>query len=151
LPLKSISKTFYFSRENLINLVLDIDEYKKFLPWCVDSKILASEDKNNEKIINADLTIGYKRFIDTYTSKVIYNKKNHEIDVSCIKGNLKKLVNIWRFKEVNSKECIIDFLIEIELEGILKNFLLNKFFDYGFEKILKSFEDQAYKTIKPKF
>jgi len=148
LPIKKIIKKFNYSKKDLIELVLKIDDYKNFLPWCVDSKILSiSTNKKNKEII-ADLEIGFKSFREIYTSKVLYNDLNSKIEVTSINGNIKKLLNIWEFKEVNENSCNVIFFIDIELKNPIINILFKKFFNYGFEKILKSFEEQASKTIK---
>jgi coenzyme Q-binding protein COQ10 len=148
LPVKKIIKTFNYSKKDLIELVLKIDDYKNFLPWCVDSKILLiSRNKKNQEII-ADIEIGFKSFRDIYTSKVLFNDQNSKIEVTSINSNIKKLLNIWEFKEINKNSCNVIFFIEIELKNPIINILFKKFFNYGFEKILKSFEDQARETIK---
>jgi coenzyme Q-binding protein COQ10 len=148
LPVKKIIKKFNYSKKDLIGLVLKIDDYKNFLPWCVDSKILSiSKNKKNREII-ADLEIGFKSFRDIYTSKVLYDDQNSKIEVTSINGNIKKLLNIWEFKEINKNSCNVIFFIDIELKNPIINILFKKFFNYGFEKILKSFEEQVRKTIK---
>ena len=148
MPVKKIIKKFNYSKKDLIELVLKIDDYKNFLPWCVDSKILLiSRNKKNQEII-AEIEIGFKSFIDIYTSKVLFNDQNSKIEVTSINGNIKKLLNIWEFKEINKNSCNVIFFIDIELKNPIINILFKKFFNYGFEKILKSFEDQARETIK---
>jgi len=148
LPIKKISKKFNYSKSDLVKLVLKIDDYKNFLPWCINSKIL-TVDKNNEDLkITADLEIGFKTFRDTYTSKIIYDDKNSKIEVTSIKGNIKKLLNIWEFEIIDKKSCNVIFFIDIELKNPIVNIIFNKFFNYGFEKILNSFEQRAKETIK---
>ena len=94
------------------------------------------------------MEIGFKSFREVYTSKVLYDDQNSKIEVTSIKGNIKKLLNIWEFKEINKKSCNVIFFIDIELKNPLINILFKKFFNFGFEKILKSFEDHARETIK---
>ena len=148
MPIKKISKKFNYSKSDLVKLVLKIDDYKNFLPWCINSKIL-TVDKNNEDLkITADLEIGFKTFRDTYTSKIIYDDKNSKIEVTSIKGNIKKLLNIWEFEIIDKKSCNVIFFIDIELKNPIVNIIFNKFFNYGFEKILNSFEQRAKETIK---
>jgi coenzyme Q-binding protein COQ10 len=148
LPVKKIIKKFNYSKKDLIKLILKIDDYKNFLPWCVDSKILSiCKNKRNQEII-ADLEIGFKSFRDIYKSKVLYNDQNSIIEVTSINGNIKKLLNIWKFKDINKNSCNVIFFIDIELKNPIINILFKKFFNYGFEKILKSFEEQARETIK---
>ena len=148
MPVKKIIKKFNYSKKDLIELVLKIDDYKFFLPWCINSKILTINKKKKDLKIIADLEIGFKSFREIYTSEVIYNNQNSKIEVTSINGNIKKLLNIWEFEEIDKKSCNIIFFIDIELKNPIVNILFNKFFNYGFEKILNSFEQRAKETIK---
>jgi len=148
LPVKKITKHFNYSKTDLIDLVLNIDDYKEFLPWCVNSKILTNKKEKKNLYVTADLEIGFKSFNEIYTSKVFYDYTKSKIEVTCLKGNIKKLSNIWKFKAINKKSCTLDFWIDIELKNPIINILFNKFFDYGFEKILESFQQRAKETIK---
>ena len=148
MPVKKITKKFNYSRKDLIELVLKIDDYKFFLPWCINSKILTINKKKKDLKIIANLEIGFKSFREIYTSEVIYNNQNSKIEVTSINGNIKKLLNIWEFEEVDKKSCNVIFFIDIELKNPIVNILFNKFFNYGFEKILNSFEQRAKETIK---
>ena len=148
MPVKKITKKFNYSRKDLIELVLKIDDYKFFLPWCIDSKILTIEKNKGDLKFIADLDIGFKSFREIYTSEVIYNNQNSKIVVTSICGNIKKLINIWEFEEIDKKSCNVVFFIDIELKNPIINILFSKFFNYGFEKILNSFEQRAKETIK---
>ena len=148
MPVKKITKKFNYSRKDLIELVLKIDDYKFFLPWCINSKILTIEKNKGDLKIIADLDIGFKSFREIYTSEVIYNNQNSKIAVTSISGNIKKLINIWEFEEIDKKSCNVVFFIDIELKNPIINILFSKFFNYGFKKILNSFEQRAKETIK---
>ncbi len=148
MPVKKIIKKFNYSKKDLIELVLKIDDYKNFLPWCINSKILTI-DKNEENLkIIADLEIGFKTFREVYTSKVLYSNKTSKIEVTSVSGNIKKLSNIWEFEIIDKRSCNVIFFIDIELKNPIINIIFNKFFNYGFEKILNSFEQRARETIK---
>jgi coenzyme Q-binding protein COQ10 len=148
LPVKKIIKEFDYSKKDLIELVLKIDGYKEFLPWCTNSKILTISKNKQDLNITADLEIGFKSFKEIYTSKVFYNHEKSRIEVTCLKGNIKKLLNIWEFKSIDAKSCSVEFFIDIELKNPIINILFNKFFNYGFDKILKSFQQRAKQTIR---
>ena len=148
MPIKKIIKKFNYSKKDLIELVLKIDDYKFFLPWCINSKILTVNKKKKDLKIIADLEIGFKSFREIYTSEVIYNNQSSKIEVTSINGNIKNLLNIWEFEEIGKKSCNVIFFIDIELKNPIVNILFNKFFNYGFEKILNSFEGRAKETIK---
>ena len=143
MPKKNITKKFCYPLKLIENLILDIDNYKKFLPWCTNSKII-SKKKNKESIeIIADLEIGYSFAKDVYTSHVKYDIIKKKITVDAIDGPLKNLENIWILKQINKNECEVEFYINLELKNIILNKMLDKMFDIGFEKILNSFEKRA--------
>ena len=125
MPVKKITKIFNYSKKDLIELVLKIDDYKIFLPWCINSKILTC-DKNKEDLkITADLEIGFKSFREVYTSKVFYDNKNSKIEVTSVSGNIKKLLNIWEFESIDKESCNVNFFIDIELKNPIINIIFS--------------------------
>ena len=71
MPVKKITKTFNYSKKDLIELVLKIEDYKIFLPWCVNSKIL-SIDKN-KKDLKRDKDIAEKQLNSLMDRKIPKN------------------------------------------------------------------------------
>ena len=64
-------------KSQLIDLVLDIEKYPEFVPFCLDSHVYKrNNDEGELMLIIADLTIGKGPFKDTYKSDVKFNKKN---------------------------------------------------------------------------
>ena len=108
-------------------MVLDIEQYPQFVPWCLDGKIHKKIETDDFIEIKADLKVG-KRFInETYSSLVLYSKKKDLITVTNIGGPLKYLKNEWKFKELNNK-TELDFSIDFEVKNnflniIMKNYL----------------------------
>ncbi len=143
LPKKKIVKKFQYPLKLIEQLILDIDCYKDFLPWCNNSNITSKKDTSDSLEIIANLDIGYSFAKDTYTSEVKYNKKTNTIVVKSINGPLNKLENIWILKEIENNQCEVSFSIDLELKNFLLNKMLITMFDLGFDKILKSFEDRA--------
>ncbi len=147
MPSASIKKEIPCSKENLIKMVMDIEKYPEFIPWCLNGKIHTINDKGNKIEIIADLTIGKNFFNETYKSFVIYEKSSDTISVSNIDGPLKHLENKWFFKEKgNNSE--VDFYIDFELKNKILNLFMTKFFDIGLKKIADSFEKRALKLFK---
>ena len=143
MPKKNIKKKFHYPLGLIENLILDIDNYKEFLPWCTNSKIISKKENQSSIEIIAELEIGYSFAKDVYTSHVKYDKKKRKIIVNAIKGPLKTLENIWILNKINENECDIEFFINIELNNMILNKMLDKMFDIGFQKILNSFEKRA--------
>ena len=128
-------------------MVLDIEKYPKFVPWCLNGKIHNKIIKGNNIEITADLTIGKSFFNKTYKSFVIYDKSADSIHVTNIDGPLKYLDNKWFFKQIgNNSE--VDFCIDFELKNKILNVLMSKSFDIGLRKIADAFEKRAIELFK---
>ena len=142
MPAASIKKEISCSKDNLIKMVLDIEKYPEFVPWCLNSKIYSKKDKCSKIEIVADLTIGKSFFNETYKSFVIFEKLKDSIHVTNMEGPLKHLENKWFFKQ-KGKNSEIDFHVNFELKNEILNMLMIKSFDLGLKKIANAFEKRA--------
>ena len=143
----SIKKIIFCNKKNLIDLILDIEKYPKFVPWCLDAKIIERIDSENFVEIKADLKVG-KRFInEIYSSLVLYSKKKDTITVTNINGPLKHLKNKWKFKKINNS-TLLEFSIDFELKNSFLNIIMKNSFNFGLNKITDAFEKRANKLFK---
>ena len=147
MPSASIKKEIPFSKEDLIKMVIDIEKYPEFVPWCISGKIHSKNDKGNRIEITADLTIGKSFFNETYKSFVIYEKSLDSIYVTNINGPLKYLENKWYFKD-KGENSEVDFHVNFELKNKILNILMIKSFDIGLKKIANAFEKRAVDLFK---
>ena len=149
MPKASVKRLIECNKKQLIELVLDIENYPKFIPYCLDSKIYEKKEEKNVILIIADLTIGKGPFKATYKSDVKHNKDSDTIQVTNIEGPLKHLDNKWFFLEKgNSTE--ISFDIDFEIENKFLNIVMSKSFQYGLDKIADSFQKRANDLFKGK-
>ena len=142
MPKASVKRLIGCKKEQLIDLVLDIEKYPQFVPFCLDAKIYERKEKGDLLIIIADLTIGKGPFKDTYKSDVKFNKKNDSIYVTNLDGPLKHLENKWHFKEENSF-TEVSFDVDFELKNDFLNIIMTKSFQFGLDKIADAFQKRA--------
>ena len=147
MPQASVKRLIEADKQKLIELVLDIEKYKDFIPYCLDSKVYERNDKGDKILIVADLTIGKGIFKDTYKSDVKYNKLNNTIHVTNIDGPLRYLENVWKFTE---KDNIteVSFDVNFELKNKFLNILMTKSFNYGLNKIADAFQNRAEELFR---
>ena len=146
MPKASVKRSIECNKDQLIDLVLDIDKYPEFVPFCLGSKIYKKIDKGDLILIIADLTIGKGPFKDTYKSDVKYYKDKDLIYVTNIDGPLKHLENKWNFKEFKG-QTEVSFDVDFELKNRFLNIIMTKSFQYGLNKIADAFEKQANKIL----
>ena len=142
MPKASVKRLIECTKEQLIDLVLDIEKYPQFVPFCLDSKIYERKQKGDLLLIIADLTIGKGPFKDTYKSDVKFNKKEDSIHVTNLDGPLKHLENKWDFKEENNF-TEISFDVDFELKNDFLNIVMTKSFQFGLDKIADAFQKRA--------
>ena len=147
MPSATIKKKIPCSKKNLIEMVLDIEKYPEFVPWCLGGKIHNKIDKGDTIEIKADLTIGKSFFRDTYKSFVIYNKSEDSIHVTNIDGPLKHLENNWFFRQ-DGDASEVEFHVNFELKNKILNVLMIKSFDLGLKKIADAFEERAIQLFE---
>ena len=149
MPQASVKRLIECEKKDLINLVLDIEKYPEFVPFCFDAKIYENKDEGDLTKIIADLTIGKGPFKDTFKSDVKYIKKDNLIHVVNIGGPLKFLENNWKFqdkgKQMNEYRTEVIFDIDFEIENKFLNILMTKSFQYGLDKIADAFQKRAEK------
>ena len=147
MPSASIKKNIPCSKKNLIEMVLDIEKYPEFVPWCLGGKIHNKIEKGDTIEIKADLTIGKSFFRDTYKSFVVYNKSKDTIHVTNIDGPLKHLENNWFFSQKGDLSEV-EFHVDFELKNKILNILMIKSFDVGLKRIGDAFEKRAIQLFK---
>ncbi len=142
MPKASVKRLIQCKKEQLIDLVLDIEKYPQFVPFCLDSKIYEKKQKGDLLLIIADLTIGKGPFKDTYKSDVKFDKKIDSIFVTNFDGPLKYLENKWHFVEDNDI-TEVSFDIDFELKNHFLNIVMTKSFQFGLDKIADAFQKRA--------
>jgi len=142
MPKASVKRLIECKKDDLINLVLDIEKYPDFVPFCYDGKIYESKNEGDIIKIIADLTIGKGPFKETYKSNVLYKKKDNSILVTNLDGPLNHLTNKWLFiSKDNFTEVTFD--IDFEIENKFLNLLMEKSFKFGLDKIADAFQKRA--------
>jgi coenzyme Q-binding protein COQ10 len=127
-----------YSAEQLFDLVMDIEKYPEFLPWCIGARI-NSRSKNE---VNADVIIGYKMFRERFSSRVHYIRPN-AIEVEYLKGPMRHLQNKWVFTNMRAGQCEVDFYVDFSLESKLFEKLVDQFFHKALVKMINAFETRA--------
>ena len=142
MPNASVKRLIECNKDQLVNLVLDIEKYPEFVPFCLDAHVYERNNKEDLVLIIADLTIGKGPFKDTYKSDVKFNKKDYSIKVTNIGGPLNHLENSWHFKD-HKNGTEISFDIDFEIQNKFLNIVMTKSFQFGLDKIADAFQKRA--------
>ena len=147
MPKASVKRSIECKKKQLIDLVLDVDKYPLFVPFCLGSKVHEKKEQGDLILMIADLTIGKGPLKDTYKSDVKYNKKENSIFVTNLDGPLKHLKNTWYYKEANDV-TEVSFEVDFELKNEFLNIVMTKSFQFALDKIAESFQKRAEDLFK---
>ena len=143
----SITKIIPCKKNQLIKMVLDIEKYPDFVPWCIEGKVHNKNESKDLISFNGDLKVGKSILNETFFSQVTYYKDKDKIIVTNLDGPLKHLKNEWEFKDVNNSTQL-KFIIDFELKNPILNSIMKRSFELGLNKIAKSFEERAINLYK---
>jgi len=138
MPSHAETKLLAYPQDFLFDLVMDIEKYPEFVPWCVSSKIISRSDNHT----NAILSIGYKLFRESFLSKV-YFKPSHKIDIEYKDGPFKYLYNKWIFERLDAQSTKVHFSVDFEFRSKLLQKAIEPVFSKAVFKMVQSFEDRA--------
>ena len=126
--------------EDLYKIVLDIEKYPEYIPWC--KKIIIKTRSKNEML--ADMIVCYRYFLpQTFTSHVMFDSNKLLINTNYIKGPLKDLSTEWLFKKLEINKTKIIFIIKFEFQRLLHQKIAELFFGFIENKMIDSFKKRA--------
>lgn len=115
-----------FTTHQMFELVNNIDDYPRFLPWCQSSEILS---RTSEEAV-ATLEISWKGIHKSFTTR---NRlfPYERVEITLVNGPLQRLEGIWRFHGLNEKACKVLLDLEFEFTG----HFIDRFFQPVFQHI----------------
>ena len=134
-----------YTQQQMFDLVAGVERYPEFLPWCIGARIR----ERSEKLVIADLIIGFKMIRERFTSRVDLDRPNLAIDVTYADGPFKHLSNRWRFEPTAEGGCIIDFYVEFEFRSLVLQKLIGVLFHEAVKRMVAAFETRARALYGP--
>jgi coenzyme Q-binding protein COQ10 len=142
------TKIMNFSAKEIYDLVVDVESYPQFLPWCKNAQISKHISPSN---FQAELLINFKNIFEKYTSDVVFLQKStseYFVEAKAIKGPFKSLVNQWKITEIGHKKTQVEFFLEFEFNSILLGKMLSAIFSSATQKMMNAFENRALTLYK---
>jgi coenzyme Q-binding protein COQ10 len=137
--------TVNHSANDMFALVADVRAYPSFVPLCQSLHVRgeAPLGEDGRSVIIADMSVAYKVFKETFTSRVELDPANLTILVSYLDGPFKKMENRWRFEPLGEKRSVVVFDIDYEFRSRALGSLMGAMFEKAFRKFSVAFETRA--------
>lgn len=139
------SKVLPFAANHVFEIVMDVERYPEFIPWC--EKISVLSRKKNE--LRAEVRISFKGMRSGYTSLIKFlpptSEKMGRIEIRSTEGVFKNLYTLWEFYPQGSSSKVT-FYIEYVLRSKFINYVLKLMYRTAQKKIIEAFEKRC-KTV----
>ncbi|KAK4744041.1 hypothetical protein SAY87_010353 [Trapa incisa] len=130
-----------YSPEQLFDVVAAVDLYDGFVPWCQRSEILR---KHPDGSFDAELEIGFKFLVESYTSHVELKRPN-SVKTTASQSNLfDHLINTWEFNPGPVPgSCNLYFLVDFKFQSPLYRQVASVFFKEVVTRLVGSFSERC--------
>ena len=127
-----------YSAQQMFDLVANIDDYPKFLPWCSGVEIRERRDN----VVVASIGINYHGVKQSFTTSN-ENTAPTAIKMKLVDGPFKCLDGVWTFKALREDACKIELDMRYEFSGTLLDKLVGPVFGMIANSMVDSFCKRA--------
>ncbi|MEO5340584.1 MAG: type II toxin-antitoxin system RatA family toxin [Magnetococcus sp. MYC-9] len=144
MPQIRVTETVPFSQSQMYQLVVDVERYPDFLPWCVKGRVL----ERSEKQFLAELTVAFKGIRESFQTIDILTPE-YKVEVNLRSGPFRYLASTWTFTPVTPHNTRIDFFIDFTFQSRMKEMLLGPVFTQISKQMVAAFCRRAVALFPP--
>ncbi len=143
MPSFHTSRRVAHSASDMFALVAAVEHYPEFVPLCQSMRVLRREQAGGEEAIVAAMTVAYKLFTESFTSRVTLSPAQRLIKVDYLDGPFRRLHNRWTFMPLGEGQSEIGFYLDYEFRSRALQMLMGAVFDRAFRTFADAFEARA--------
>lgn len=135
-----VHKTVFlgYSAEQMFDLVANVEDYPKFLPWCGAVKVLEHTD---DKLV-ACMGINFHGVKQSFTTSNV-NTRPTRMTMKLVDGPFKVMDGVWTFKALRADACKVEFDLHYEFSSIILEQLIGPVFGMIANSMVDSFCKRA--------
>lgn len=133
-----------YSTQQMFILVDEVENYPEFLPWCGGAEVSYRDPQKTRATIHID----YHGIRQSFTTENL-KQPPHAMCMRLVKGPFRTLDGNWRFTDLSSRGCKIEFSLHYEFSSKLLDKLVGPVFSYIANNIVDGFvrrAEQVYGT-----
>lgn len=127
----------------LYEVVSDVAQYEKFVPWCKRSTVLS----HSPTAMKAELEVGFQVFSEKYISEVALEPHRSVVASSSHTQLFEHLRSEWHFQPANgdlsSTSTWVNFSVEFRFKSAVYNEVSELFMQEVVKKMVRAFEQRC--------
>uniref|UniRef100_A0A7S3VQJ8 Coenzyme Q-binding protein COQ10 START domain-containing protein n=1 Tax=Dunaliella tertiolecta TaxID=3047 RepID=A0A7S3VQJ8_DUNTE len=134
--------------EQVYNVVSDVDNYNKFVPWCIGSRVLRRNKDGTH--LDAELEVGFQLLREKYISKVTLIPQRAVTSTVQNSALFHRLDSTWGMDPgMVPKSCWISFQVEFAFQRATYNHVVSLFFSEVTRRMMSAFEGRCEELYGP--
>lgn len=147
--MKSVHKSvlIWYSPRQMFDLVIDVERYPQFLPWCSHGKVLTQDAHG----MTAEVGIAFKGVSQTFVTRNEH-VPGREMRLHLVRGPFSRLEGVWTFTPVgvtdgqaaeDADACRVDLKLDYGFSSALLSALVGPVFDKIASTLVDAFVQRA--------
>lgn len=132
-----------YTAQQMYDLVADVAQYPKFLPWCAGARIRSRVPQGASEVMEADLVISFKVFRERFGSRVVLHSEEKKIDTEYLDGPFRYMKSNWAFADRADGGCDVTFFVDFEFKNAVLQGVIGVVFNEAMQRIVRAFERRA--------
>jgi coenzyme Q-binding protein COQ10 len=144
MPEVKITKHVAHRWADMFKLVLDVESYPVFVPYCQQVKLVSRRaESSTDAIIVSRMTVGLSALRVSYSNRTHGDFAGRVIKVEAIDGPFRFLRVVWRFTPRADHRTRIDFSVNFEFSSLILAAVASRVLDSMFGEMVDAFERRA--------
>jgi coenzyme Q-binding protein COQ10 len=143
MPKVAVNHRVRHAATEMCDLVADVERYPLFVPLCERLVVRARTRQNGKETLVADMTVGYKAFRETFSTRVVIDRAALTIGFAYVSGPFQRMQGSWQFEPVSARESVVHFNVDYDFRSRILALLMGGVFDHAFRRFAEAFEARA--------
>ena len=143
-------KIMPFSADQMFDLVVDIEAYPSFIPWCRDIRIISQSSHSKGSIIKSEMVVAFKSLRESLISEAVLCGDKSSIEINYREKLFKYFHSKWTFHQRDDGSSLVEFETSYEFKTKIFELLAGAFFWRAAQMIVAAFEERAHKIYSSK-
>jgi len=139
--MKTVKKSvlIWYSPAEMYRLVVDVDAYPQFLPWCDKARVVSHEDNG----MVAEIGIAFGGIHQSFTTRNTH-VVDQQVTIKLVNGPFSKLEGDWNFIPLgaNQRACRVELVLNYGFDSTLGR-LISPVFDKIASNMVDAFINRA--------
>lgn len=128
----------HYTPRQMFELINNVEEYPRFLPWCHQSHVKSRSDSE----VEATLDIAWSGIHKSFTTRNHLHPYDH-IEITLVTGPFRHLEGRWSFIALGEHGCKVNLDLEFEFSGGLMDRLFQPIFNHIANSLVDAFCKRA--------